>query len=78
MINKFSGNNILIGNVNLNIESNEGLDYYEMNMNVEKENNITLDLRGKFEIEDSDFPIDLDLKSKNFDISPFLQLEKMY
>ena len=35
MINKFSGNNILIGNVNLNIESNEGLDYYEMNMNVE-------------------------------------------
>ena len=36
-----------------------------------KENNITLDLRGKFEIEDSDFPIDLDLKSENFDISPF-------
>ena len=71
MINKFSGNNILIGNVNLNIKSNKGLDYYEMNMNVVKENNITLDLRGKFEIEDSDFPIDLDLKSKNFDISPF-------
>ena len=43
-----------------------------------KENNITLDLRGKFEIEDNDFPIDLDLKSKNFDISPFLQLGKMF
>ena len=67
-------NSNLLGSANLNINASNDLKSFIMSFNIIKEFEKTLDLNGKFSIEENFYPIDMELNMSNFDIMPFSKL----
>ncbi len=63
-----------IGKALLKINASKDLKSFVMNFIVNNDLNETLSLKGNFGIEKDFYPLDLNLKMKNFDINPFSKI----
>ena len=70
-LSDFSANQYILGDAFININNSESLDKYDLDIKIVKNENNILEVDGSFLIDDDDYPIDLNVKSKNFDIKPF-------
>jgi len=71
VINDFSSNGYLLGDALIDINNSISRDKYDLAVKiVNKENNIFI-VDGSFQIKDDDYPVNLNVKSKNFKIKPF-------
>ena len=71
IINDFSSNGYLLGDALIDINNSISRDKYDLAVKiVNKENNIFI-VDGSFQIKDDDFPVNLNVISKNFKIKPF-------
>ena len=71
IINDFSSNGYVLGDALIDINNSISRDKYDLAVKiVNKENNIFI-VDGSFQIKDDDFPVNLNVISKNFKIKPF-------
>ena len=75
-INDLKVNNQDLGIANLDIKASEDLKSFNLSFEILKNSFQNLSLNGKFNIEEGFIPLEMILKSENFDISPFSKLGK--
>ena len=73
-LDNLKANNNLLGSANLNINSTNDLKSFIMSFNITNKSKKTLDLQGKFSIEEAFYPVDMKLIMRDFDIMPFSKL----
>ena len=75
-INDLKVNNQDLGLANLDIKASKDLKSFNLSFEILKNSFQNLSLNGKFNIEEGFIPLEMILKSENFDISPFSKLGK--
>ena len=70
-VENLSSNGYVLGDGLLEINNSELFDKYDIQFAIVKNDLKIFDLNGFFKINDNDYPIDLEIKTKNFLIEPF-------
>ena len=73
-IDDFKANDNLLGSANLNINASDDLKSFVMSFDIINGSKKTLDLKGKFSIEEAYYPLDMELIMDDFNIMPFSKL----
>ena len=73
-IDDFKANGNLLGSANLNINASDDLKSFAMSLDITNKAKKTLELKGKFSIEEAYYPLDMELIMNDFNIMPFSKL----
>ena len=71
VLKDFSSNGYILGDAYVDIESSELRDKYNIQVKLTEKDFDIFDVNGSFQIDDLDYPLNLDVKTKNFRIKPF-------
>ena len=71
IINDFSANGYLLGDAFVKIDNSVLRDKYDLDIKINKNGSNIFNADGSFRIDSEDYPITLNVSSKNFEIKPF-------